>query len=55
MFKDEYHPQVKKDLKALEKSVIKDIKEKHIFNIINNPNWQSAKEHKNIDKVNPLP
>lgn len=37
MFRDEYHPQVKKDLKAIDKPVIKDIKEKHILNIINNP------------------
>ena len=37
MYKDEYHPQVKKDLKALDKPVIKDIKEKHILKIIENP------------------
>ena len=38
MFKDEYHPQVKKDLKNIDKSVQRDIKENHIPSILNNPN-----------------
>ena len=37
MFRDEYHPQVKKDLKKLDKAVLKDIKEKHLLKIIENP------------------
>ncbi|MCP4131463.1 MAG: type II toxin-antitoxin system mRNA interferase toxin, RelE/StbE family [bacterium] len=37
MFEDEYHPQVKKDLKGIDKPVILDIKEKHILLILEAP------------------
>jgi addiction module RelE/StbE family toxin len=37
MYKDEYHPQIKKDLKSIDKSVIQDIKDKHINKILKNP------------------
>ena len=33
MFKDEYHPKIKKDLKLIDKSVINEIKKEHIDKI----------------------
>ena len=37
MFKDEYHPQVKKDLRKLDHSVVADIKTVHLSKILENP------------------
>jgi len=37
MYRDEYHPQVKKDLKKLDKSVKEKIKNKYIPEILENP------------------
>ena len=37
MFKDEYHPQVKKDLKGLDKQVYIKVKTEFIFTILENP------------------
>jgi mRNA-degrading endonuclease RelE of RelBE toxin-antitoxin system len=36
-FRDEYHPQVKKDLKKIDKSVQFEIKDFHIPKILNDP------------------
>ena len=36
-FRDEYHPQVKKDLKKIDKSVQLEIKDFHIPKILNDP------------------
>ena len=36
-YKDKYHPQIKKDLKKLDKNIIKVIKEKHIDIILQKP------------------
>ena len=36
-FRDEYHPQVKKDLKKIDKSGQLEIKDFHIPNILNDP------------------
>jgi mRNA-degrading endonuclease RelE of RelBE toxin-antitoxin system len=37
MFKDKYHPQVKKDLKKLDRSVRAEIQNTHIQLILNSP------------------
>jgi len=37
MFKDKYHPQVKKDLKKLDRSVRAEIQNTHIQQILNSP------------------
>jgi mRNA-degrading endonuclease RelE of RelBE toxin-antitoxin system len=37
VYKDEYHPQVKKDLKSLDYSVIKRVEKAHIDNILRDP------------------
>lgn len=37
MYKDEYHPQIKKDLKKLDKQVYENIKDKVIIDILQNP------------------
>ncbi len=37
MYKDEYHPKIKKDLKLIDKSVIKEIKTEHIDKILLDP------------------
>ena len=37
MFKDEYHPKVKKDLKKIDKAIQREIKEIHIPAILHNP------------------
>lgn len=37
MFKDEYHPQVRKDLRKLDHSVLADIKTIHLAKILENP------------------
>jgi addiction module RelE/StbE family toxin len=37
MFKDKYHPQVKKDLKKLDRSVRAEIQNTHIQQILNRP------------------
>ena len=37
MFSDEYHPKVKKDLKKIDISVQKEIRNKHISKILGNP------------------
>lgn len=37
MYKDEYHPQVKKDLKKLDKPIREKIKDKYIFDILEEP------------------
>ena len=36
-YRDEYHPKVKADLKKIDRSVIKDIFDTHIPNILKNP------------------
>ncbi|HEC98866.1 MAG TPA: type II toxin-antitoxin system mRNA interferase toxin, RelE/StbE family [Proteobacteria bacterium] len=37
MFRDEYHPQVKNDLKKVDKSVLAEVKEVHIPRILIDP------------------
>ncbi len=37
MFKDEYHPQVKKDIRRIDKQVQKDIRDIHIPAILKSP------------------
>ena len=37
MFNDQYHPKVKKDLKQIDKSLLPEIKNVHIQNILNDP------------------
>jgi len=37
MFRDEYHPQVKKDLKKLDRPVLAEVKEVHILRILADP------------------
>lgn len=37
MYKDKYHPQVKKDLKKIDKPVQKDIVENQLIKILSNP------------------
>ena len=37
MFKDEYHPKIKKDLKLIDKRVINEIKNEHIDKILIDP------------------
>jgi addiction module RelE/StbE family toxin len=37
MFKDEYHPQVKKDLRKLDPAVLTDIKTTHLAKILESP------------------
>ena len=36
-YKDEYHPRVKKDLKKLDKGVVREIYDKHLENILQEP------------------
>lgn len=36
-FSDEYHPKIKSDLKKLDKSVIRDIHDRHLDNILMQP------------------
>ncbi len=37
MFRDEYHPAVKKDIKKIDKAIQEEIKEIHISAILSNP------------------
>ena len=37
MYRDEYHPQVRRDLKRLDKNLVLQVREKHIPNILESP------------------
>ena len=37
IYKEEFHPKIKSDLKKIDKSVVQNIRNKHLNNILNNP------------------
>jgi len=37
MYRDEYYPQVRRDLKRLDKNVVVQVREKHILKILEDP------------------
>lgn len=37
IYKEEFHPKIKSDLKKIDKSVVKNIKKRHLDIILNNP------------------
>lgn len=49
-YKDEYHPRVKSDLKKLDKSVVREIYDIHLKNILHEP-YSDEKLHGDLEGV----
>ncbi len=49
-YKDEYHPRVKSDLKKLDKSVVREVYDIHLENILHKP-YRGDKLHGDLEGV----
>ena len=51
MYKDKYHPKVKKDLKKIDKSVQKDIIENQLNRILSDPEEVGSSLHGDLEGI----
>ena len=50
VYKEEFHPKIKSDLKKIDKSTVEKIKNKHLDNILNNP-FSGSRLHGELSSI----